>query len=380
MTLDRYIIVRFLVSFVILFSLLFLFAVAIDLILNLDRFVEVSRRQVGDEASWLTMAWNTCRLMLDFQTPRLFQFYAYLHGLVGIGAMGFTLVQMYRYKELVAIMAAGISLHRVAVPFLLAVFSLSLLQLLNQEFMLPRVAPLLLRDHRHIGRESIEEFAIAFTADGRGNLFQAGGFRPREQTLHNLTIIERNADGITTRRIQAPQATWVPPAEIGSVGHWSFVEGEAMTPPATLGDTVIAPRVPIEMYETDLGPEALTAQRYGQYMAMLSLRQIGGMLDTPGFSDEKTVRALMRHRYARFAGVLLNVLVMWLTLPSFLLREPGNILKNCMASALVSIPAVMGSTLLMMVDLSGIGPALGVFLPVILLGPIALARWTFLKS
>ncbi len=39
--LDRYILGRFLSNFAILFALLFVFAVAIDLLLQLDRFVDV---------------------------------------------------------------------------------------------------------------------------------------------------------------------------------------------------------------------------------------------------------------------------------------------------------------------------------------------------
>ena len=56
------------------------------------------------------------RIFLNFHGPRVFQFYSYLMGIVSIGAMGFTLAQMHQHKELVAIMASGVSLFRVAVP------------------------------------------------------------------------------------------------------------------------------------------------------------------------------------------------------------------------------------------------------------------------
>ena len=51
--LDRYIIGRFLSNFVILFALLFSFAVAIDLLLQLDRFVDVAQAQAGDAGALL---------------------------------------------------------------------------------------------------------------------------------------------------------------------------------------------------------------------------------------------------------------------------------------------------------------------------------------
>ena len=93
---DRHIIARFLWNFTILFLLLYVFAVAIDMILNLDHYVDAARTLAGDDAGVFGMTWAMVRLTFDFQGPRLFQFYAYLHGLVAIGAMGFTLAQMHR--------------------------------------------------------------------------------------------------------------------------------------------------------------------------------------------------------------------------------------------------------------------------------------------
>ena len=81
----------------------------------------------------------------------------------------------------------------------------------------------------------------------------------------------------------------------------------------------------------------LTVRRHGEYAAMLSLRQIKEMLAeelSPSIED-----ALNRFRYARFSAVLVNVLVMWLALPTFLLREPANLLRRSIMCAGLSIPA-----------------------------------------
>ena len=180
---DRYILTRFLSNFVILFGLLYVFAVAIDLILNLDKFVKIAREAGGEDAGFVSSFLALVRLVLDFQTPKIFQFYSYLHGLVAIGAMGFTLAQMHRFKELVAVLASGVSLQRIAMPFIAGTFAISLVQLINQEFLLPRVAPLLLRDHAAIGKSGLDDFEIQFTSDRQGNLLQAPRFDPRSNTL-----------------------------------------------------------------------------------------------------------------------------------------------------------------------------------------------------
>jgi lipopolysaccharide export LptBFGC system permease protein LptF len=117
---DRYIVRRFLANFFILLILLFVFAVSIDLLLELDEFVEVARDTVGPEGGFLAQVMALIGVVAHFHGPRLFQFYAYMLGLLSVGAMGFTLAQMHRHRELVALLASGVRLHRIALPILSA--------------------------------------------------------------------------------------------------------------------------------------------------------------------------------------------------------------------------------------------------------------------
>ena len=110
---------------------------------------------------------------------------------------------------------------------------------------------------------------------------------------------------------------------------------------------------------------------------MLSLRQISEMLSTPGVAERNTLR---RYRFSRFSAVLVNVLVMWLTLPTFLLRQPANLLSRSLLCAGIAIPAMFGAAIFMMIPLPGISPAVGVFLPVIILIPVVLGQWTYVKT
>ena len=57
--LDRYIISRTLANFLILFVLVFLFAVSIDVMVALDRFVEATKRIVGADATTATGSFRT---------------------------------------------------------------------------------------------------------------------------------------------------------------------------------------------------------------------------------------------------------------------------------------------------------------------------------
>jgi lipopolysaccharide export system permease protein len=370
---DRYILGRFLANFIVLFMLLFVFATAIDLTLNLDNFVEKAQEKAGPEAGAVGATWVLLRLIIDFQAPRAFQFYAYLHGLVAIGAMGFTLAQMHRFRELVAVLASGVSLQRVAMPFLAGTFAISLVQLVNQEFFLPRVAPLLLRGHGQIGESGLAAFEVPFTGDGAGNLMQAARFDPRTNTLTAPTFIERDARRTTSRRIAADSATWDEARRVWRLDRGTVV---SVGDPAAAERSVIE-RSPLDVYPSEISPETLTVRRYAQFAGMLSLAQISQMLQAREATD---ARILTRYRFSRFSSVLVNVLVLVITLPSFLLREPANLLRQSVICAAMAIPCLFGAVLGMMADLPGIPAAAGVFLPVFVLIPVALARLTFIRT
>ncbi len=134
---------------------------------------------------------------------------------------------------------------------------------------------------------------------------------------------------------------------------------------------------PIELFATDLTPKALTIRRHGQYGTMLSISQIAAMLEAPGGVDAD---ALVRYRAGRFATVLLNLLVMLIILPFFLLREPANLMLQSVWCAATTVPVMLGALVCMAVELPGIPPTVGAFLPVILLLPVALARVTYVKT
>ena len=371
--LDRYIVGRFLSNFVILFALLFVFAVAIDLLLQLDRFVEVVQARTP-EAGPLWRAIVLAGVVLDFHGPRIFQFYAYMLGLLSIGAMGFTLAQMHRHRELVAVLASGVRLHRVAAPLICAVFGLNLLQLLNQEFVLPKLAPQLIRKHGDIGQASVSAFEVLLTADGDGNLLQAPTFDPETNTLSQPTILVRDETGRTAQRITADAATWDDDA-----GGWRLTEGVVMTPRPNKRPEPSARlvRQPIELFETDLSPDVLKMRQYRQFAAMLSIKQIKKLLKS-GQPEDRDV--LVRFRYSRFTTVLINMLLLVITLPFFLLREPANLLRQSLLCAGVAIPAMLGALIGLTMDLPGIASIVEVFLPGLVLIPIAMFQVTLIRT
>jgi hypothetical protein len=82
--------------------------------------------------------------------------------------------------------------------------------------------------------------------------------------------------------------------------------------------------------------------------------------------------ALVRFAFARFTTVLINMIVLIMVLPYFLLRGPGSLMRNSVLCAATAIPATMGALLSLAMPVPGIPPAIGVFLPVLVLIPVAI--------
>ena len=371
--LDRYIIIRMLMNFIILFLLLYLFAATIDVILNLEHFDEVARQRLGDDAGFFSRMLTSLGLAFNFHGPQFFQFFAYLHGLVAIGALGFTATQMSRNRELVAMLASGVSLHRASMPFLVVVFGLGLLQMVNQELILPRLAPLLLRDHSQIGMESTSSFPISFTMDSSGALIQSPGFDPATGVLESPSVILRDDRGRTMQRIRATSGTWDE-----ATNCWMLKDGTSVDVVHDADQRTAAARPePVDRFCTDLSPNLLTIRRFGQFTGMLSSWQIGQMLDS---EEVREADGLLRSRYARWTTVLVNLLIILIALPFFMHREPVNLLARSFVCILLVVPLYLMVATFMLVPLPGISPALGAFLPVIVLLPIAMARFGWIKT
>jgi lipopolysaccharide export LptBFGC system permease protein LptF len=368
-----YIMRRMAVNFLVLFTLLFVLGAMIDLIVNLDEFDEIARSMSAD-GGFITRVGAIIRVAFGFEGPRVFQVYAYLHGLIAIGAMGFTLTQMHRAREFVALMAAGIALHRVAVPIVLVMLAASVLQLVNQEVMLPRVAPLLLRGHGEASMGSAKAFMVPFTPDRSGTLLLSPSLDPLKQVMAFPTFLERDQRGRTTRRIHARSASWDEDR-----GGWSLRAGSVMDVEfdVTTGEVSIAAPQSIDFYRSELSPHLLTLHRYGQYLGMLGMSQLNEMLGEAAAFDEPLLR---RHWFARFATIALNLLAMLVALPFFLTREPIVVMRRAMWCASAGIAMMIGGALVMLSPMPGVPSMVSVFLPAIVLLPIALGRVAAIRT
>lgn len=367
-TLDRYIARQYLFNVIALLVLLFSFVVAVDVALNIDRFLQTIDRMspgAGAVRRFALVAVGAVELWW----PRLLQLYSYLIGLVLVAAMGFTFTQLVRHRELVAVLAGGISLYRVAVPVLIVAAVMLGLRVANQELVLsrPDIAPLLGREIGDIGKRRWKLFPVRLVADAQGRIFLAREFNPDAGVMSGLTVWMRNKAGIAPYAVHAEHATW-------RDGGWDLQSPsvQIIQPGAT------APPAPARI-ESDLNPGALKFMRLKSYSQTLSWSQISEMLASPLVKPEMREN-LQRIRWSRLSQVLCAGLALVITMPFFVLREPRNMLLQSLKCAPIGILALMGGILLSSVPWPVLPAGFAVFIPVLILAPLAIASVSWVRT
>ena len=375
--LDRYIARQFALNFLILLAIFCSFIVVVDATLNIGRFARAAESLVGEDASairrWLALP----LVVIDLWWPRLLQLFNVMLGIVMVGAMGFTCAQMVRHRELVAILASGQSLVRVARPILVVAACLGALQIVNAEVLLPRFAPLLTRGYSDAGTRDLAVTSVMLVPDGSRRLIAAESFDAKAGTMRGVFIWERDAAGLMTRRIEARSAVW-------EEGGWTLEDGVGVEPASA--DAAVAPTPrPVERIETDLDPTALTIAQHAEYMQSLSFGQVTEMMRiVRRTGDERSagvrVDRLERIRWGRFAVLAANLLGLVIALPFFLTREPKNMAVQTAKAAPIAMGVIMGGIIGSAAPVPGVPAAIGVFLPLLALVPMTFWAFASIKS
>ncbi len=372
--LSRYIARQYLTNIVILFVLLCSFVVMVDLSVNLTRFTRAGAKLAelgapdGSRAAGGISIWHTLVAIADLWWPRLLQLYNYVLGLVLVGAMGFTFTQLSRNRELVAMLAGGFSLYRAARPVLFVATFCVTLQVANQEFVLPRLASLLTRDPGQAGSAESSTFPVKLTPDSVGTLFQAKEFDPSTNQMTGVNIWLRE-NGRAGLRITADSARW---------DNAAWVLQNPRVVPLTLAPKSAAPTVPSRI-TTDLDPTTILVGRYASYSASLSWRQIGRVLAAPSVKPDVRER-LVRIGWGRVSGIICSLLSLVITLPFYLTREPENMILQSLKCAPVAVVTLLGGLLGASVAIPGLPPVVSVFIPVLILAPLAVAAVSSIRT
>ena len=169
-TLDRYVIRSFLWSAVMLFVAIMALRVVVDLFFNIDEFVE-QERTFGELVAHLGTYYGYHSLV----------YFAELGGLIIVIAAAYTIARMNHTNELTAMLASGVSLHRVILPMIVAAMGMGALVVLDRELLIPPNAAKLVWDRG----ETVEmtTFGVNLLPDSRGTVWWSPTYHPSSHTM-----------------------------------------------------------------------------------------------------------------------------------------------------------------------------------------------------
>jgi lipopolysaccharide export LptBFGC system permease protein LptF len=372
--LDRYIARQFLLNFALLMGSLLTIIMIIDLSLNFDEYAEIGAKIVA--ASGGTKFITTLGVFWNLWWPRLFQLIGFLMGLGLVAAMGFTCAQMVKHRELIAALAGGLSMMRIARPMLIVACILTALQIVNRELLVPSLAPLLVRDKRQAGSTTLGVMYQPLCTDGAGKLFYARGVNLDTNTIEGLYVWERDEAGLATHRITADSATW-------RDGAWQLTNGQKRDVSTRLATGHQPPAVAIDRVDTDLDPVSLKIRRFEGFSHNLSCAQINDLVDR--FNSlpnppERRIEELLRAKWGRFGLLATNLLALVLCLPFFLRREPCNMVVQSLKGAPMALGAIGIGFVCAVTTIPGLSPQVSVFVPALVLAPLCIAAVSNIRT
>lgn len=207
--LDRYIIRTFLVSTVLWLVVMMMLRIVIDLFINMDEFIEQSD-SLG----------KALGIIAEFYSYQSLVYFNEMGGLIVLFGAITTLYIMNHTNELVAMLASGVSLHRVIFPVILCAMALSGLIVVDQELLMPRVAHKLARGQSEV--ETTKGFAIRLVTDGSGTAWYSPWFDPATETMQTPEVFTRREDLSLLSRASGETAK---AAVLDSVTGWALHSG-----------------------------------------------------------------------------------------------------------------------------------------------------------
>jgi lipopolysaccharide export LptBFGC system permease protein LptF len=201
LTLDRWIVGRFLVGYVAFFASILTVFVAADCLNKMDTFL--------DEHRPLVLA------IADYYAAVLPEIYYVLAPFVTLAAALWVVFELKRHNELVPLMAAGIAPWRVCAPMVAAGVLLAGVMFADREVVVPAFAS---KRRANSDIERKQAFDVNPIPDRSGGILAARAYVPRSHSLHEASYTLLDPEGRESISAIASSAECVP-------GGWLFRDG-----------------------------------------------------------------------------------------------------------------------------------------------------------
>lgn len=325
-TFDRYVLRSFVHCFAVCFTALFGLVVVIDLLENLDEFMDRNEGR-GLQSLIERIAW--------FYGYQSFLFLDRAGSALTVVSVVVVLILFQRSGELHPLLAAGVPMRRVLAPLVFASVAVGALLVVNQELIVPQFAYYALEGRGVSSKqappvESAYDHATRITIDGKR-------LKPAQRTIEEAEFI-LTAPGVveelTTLRAQRAVFRRGKPGE--PTGWYLFdIEPNFSALRLTENGAAIIreePKINGAFVATALTPDQLY-KRTSSY-SLLSSRELLQRIRNPAFGLV-SVHRLVLHLHVRFVQPLLNVIAVLITIPMMVRREsPGLVIDAALCSVL----------------------------------------------
>lgn len=365
--LDRYVVITFVKNYLISFFVLVGMYVILDMVFNFDELVEVQEKA---GTAGVETAIGVVRAAADYYAYQMAVFFVHLSGMIPVVAAAFTLIRLSRFNELSAMLAAGVPLLRVAAPIVIVGLVLNTLLVLDQELLIPRIIPKLVRSHDEAGQETTKGyFQVPSMQDRDRGVLNVARYKsgPGNPVMYELTLIERNEKYQPVSMVVAPRADWNARDE-----SWTLTEGKRIGGLLPGGRRTLET---VKVYKSNITPEEVTLHRSGQYVEYLSTARIDELLERKESFGEL---ALQRTKHWRRTQWAVNMIMLLLAIPCVLSRQPtalrASATKCLVLTGLCLAAAFVGQQLAgkpPSADLASSWPAIMAWMPILVFGPIA---------
>jgi lipopolysaccharide export system permease protein len=369
--LDRYIARNFIIGYIIALMVLVGLRIVIDLFVNLDEFAEHS--QLG--------TWVVFGNMVNYYGAQSALYFRDFAGMITVVAAVFSLGKMTRNNELVAVMASGMSLKRVMAPIVLLAVLFGGFLVIDQEFIIPRLANQLVKSHDAVPGE--EKYDVWFMSDGNGSLVCTKKFDEQTKAMIRPTIIVREPIPETIRwrvlgEIQADRATYD-----GQRGGWELENGRFLKIARNTEQLALNQQPePMTFYKSDITPKDIPVRRQEKYKSLLSSAQLA-RLARKG-TRVRDLAELYSQKHFRITEPIINMVMLMVAIPILVCRDPKAMKTAILISfAITSACFVITFACKMVateVIFNQVRPELWPWVPVFIFLPIAFIELDSMKT
>ncbi|MBA4064666.1 MAG: hypothetical protein C0501_13320 [Isosphaera sp.] len=363
-TLDRMVLLSFARSYAIVWTSLISLYIVIDLFTHLDAFVN---RPGGLPAA--------ADAIVQYYGARVPQVFDLMAEPIALLAATFTVSWMQRNNELLPQLSAGVPTRRVIRPVLLGAAVAIALAPLNTELVIPEVADELVRSRDDPDGAKAQLLIGAFDTSGV-HLEGSAGFR-KDRRVERLYVTFPEASPSGMAHLAAADAVYVPPGDGPMSGGWLLTGTvpESFPDPAPTNLTSLGPgRAFLKTDNADFD----TVCRGGTWFVYAPTARLREML--AGDEPRRQVKAavLFHSRITRpVVGLLFVVLGV-----SVILWDPGRHVALsaglCLAIGVGYYACVLGCAALGNSAL--LSPPLAAWIPVMVVGPLALVAFDMIHT